>query len=51
MISHSESEDHDQKGGEGLLEDSKVTKTFITGGKLKCQKFAEKVDFQHVGGM
>ena len=36
VISHSESEDHDQKGGEGLLEDSKVTKTFITGGKLKC---------------
>ena len=36
VISHSESEDHDQKGGEGLLGDSKVTKTFITGGKLKC---------------
>ena len=32
VISHSESEDHGQQGGgggEGLLEDSKVTKTFI----------------------
>ena len=34
VISHSESEDHrGQQGGEGLLEDSKVTKAFIVGGK------------------
>ena len=44
VISHSESEDHGQQGGggEGLLEDSKVTKTFTLWRKVKVLKVLAK---------